>query len=78
MNPLKEIQGNTNKLETHIMETQKSLKEIQKNKAQEIIRWQKANVGTLQTKIKAIWHHLNLIHQPQQVLDTPAHQKNKS
>ena len=33
---LKEIQGNMNKLETRIMETQKSLKEIQENKAQEI------------------------------------------
>ena len=32
---LKEIQGNMNKLETHIMETQKSLKEMQENKAQE-------------------------------------------
>ena len=33
---LKEIQGNMNKLETCIMETQKSLKEMQENKAQEI------------------------------------------
>ena len=29
----KEIQGNMNKLETHIMETEKSLKEMQENKA---------------------------------------------
>ena len=29
---LKEIQGNMNKLETRIMETQKPLKEIQENK----------------------------------------------
>ena len=33
---LKEIQRNMNKLETHIMETQKSLKGIQENKAQEM------------------------------------------
>ena len=30
---LKEMQGNMNKLETRLMETQKSLKEIQENKA---------------------------------------------
>ena len=33
---LKKIQGNMNKLETRLMETQKTLKEIQENKAQEI------------------------------------------
>ena len=33
---LKAIQGNMNKLETRLMETQKTLKEMQENKAQEI------------------------------------------
>ena len=42
---LKEIQGNMNKLEMHIMETQKSLKEMQENKAQEI----EANKDKMQT-----------------------------
>ena len=37
----------------------------------EITRWQKANVGTMLTEIKAIWKHLNPIIQQQQVLDTP-------
>ena len=33
---LKEIEGNMNKPETYLMETQKLLKEMQENKAQEI------------------------------------------
>ena len=36
MNLLKKLRGNMNKLETRIMETQKSLKEIQEKMGQQV------------------------------------------
>jgi hypothetical protein len=43
----------------------------------EIIKRQEASLTTYATKTRVIWHHQNPILPPQEVLDTPSHQKSK-
>jgi SMC interacting uncharacterized protein involved in chromosome segregation len=44
----------------------------------EITRLQKASIRTLPTETKGTWHHQNPVLKPQQILDTPTHQKSKT
>ena len=57
---LKEIQGNMYKLETWLIETQKSLKEIQENKAQEIEANKKETHTHTHTHTPVYYKHLTL------------------
>jgi hypothetical protein len=43
----------------------------------EISRWGKENTRILPRKNKTTWHYQNPVLLPQQVLDTPTHQKSK-
>ena len=49
----------------------------QEHMTPEMTKQWKANIRTLPTETKITWHHLNPALLPQQVLDSPTHQKRK-